>query len=311
MNIFGKEGVRGKKGDRGPAGITGSKGSTGPEGPTGAQGTRGEAGASGIIDLYNWLPYTVLENFQVDSEECCFIIREGGDDIQKDKKKWKSKSVSSDRDSKTRSKKIAAIGGGSDPCKTITYLPDARGYLRVEKSMFEVVNVCLTNTYSFVCITFKVLGDHPDQYIISNWETDTQGRVFRGVSVSKEAIRIHGCTNTDPFTIKHNAGLWTTLFVEWSLNGGTFDINDGEQKGTFTVKPPYGVLPPYVYIGGRSDNTHYFSGYLAAVEWCSFSEADEDARFPNYLKKLIITSQYIEDDDGAVKPPSSKTMKVA
>ena len=321
MNIFGKDGVRGKKGARGPVGITGSTGPTGPTGPTGVQGDRGDVGTSGIIDLYNWLPHTFLENFQVDSEECCFIIRKGGDDVQKDKKKhvvkWKSKSVSSELDSIIRSKKNAVIAVGSDPCKTISYFPDTRGYLGLQKSMFKVVDVCLTDTYSFVCITFKVLGDDPDQYIVSNWETKAQSLVSRGVSVSKEEIRIHGCINhteKDYFTIKHNTKLWTTLFVEWSLNGGTFDINNGVKKGVFTVKPPSIFLPSCAYIGGRSDNTHYFDGYLSAVEWCSFPEPNDDAHFPNYLKKLIISSQYIDDDDDDDdddgKPPSSKTMKV-
>ena len=309
MNIFGKEGVRGKKGDRGPVGITGSTGPTGPVGPAGAQGSHGEAGASGIIDLYNWLPYTVLENFQVDSEECCFIIQNDGDDIQKDKKRWKSKSVSSEFGSKIRTKKTAVISSGSEPCKSIDYLPDGAGYLELQKSMFKVSHVILTNQYSCICITFKVLGDDPDQYIVSNWETDTRHRVFRDVSVSKEEIRIHGSVN-DPFIIKHDASLWTTLFVEWSSNGGTFDINMGEKKGVFEVKKPSIVLPPCVYIGGRSDNTHYFSGYLAAVEWRSFSVPNKDAHFPDYLKKLIMESQYIDDEDDDVTPPASKTMKV-
>ena len=313
VNIFGKEGVRGKKGDRGPAGITGSTGPIGPTGHAGAQGERGEAGTSGIVDLYNWLPATVLNDFQVDSEECCFIIRKGVDDVGKGKEKrvvkWKSKSISGELGSKMRTKKIAVISSGSDPCKSVTYLPTGAGYLELQKSMFKVSNVCLTNTYSCVCITFKVLDDDPDQYIVSNWETVVGGRVFRGVSVSKEEIRIHGCNTNVPYTIKHDTEKWTTLFVEWPPNGrGTFDINNGDQKGIFTVKPPSMVLPPCVYIGGRSDNTHYFNGYLAAVEWCSFTEPNEDANFPDYLKKLIMESQYIDDED--VTPPSSKTMKV-
>ena len=320
VNIFGKEEIRGKEGLRGPSGIDGVAGPIGPAGPIGSQGDRGEAGESGIVDLYNWLPFSMLDNFQVDSEECCFIIRKGGDDVQmKGRKrskrvvKWKSKSISAELESKTRTKKIAAITAGSDPCKTIKYLPDGEGYLQLQKSIFKVINVCLTNEYSCICITFKVLGDDPDQYIVSNWEIDAQGRVFRGISVSKEEIHIHGCddVNNPSFTIKHNSSLWTTLFVEWSFNGGTFDINNGEKKGVFAVKPPSMFLAPCVYIGGRSDNTHYFNGYLAAVEWCSFTEPNEDAHFPHYLKKLIMKSQYIDDEDAhEAKPPSCKTMKV-
>ena len=92
VNIFGKEELRGKRGNRGLIGPTGPAGAPGP------RGERGEPGASGVIDFYNWLPTTVLENFQADSEECCFIIRKGGDDVKKDKRgnviSWKSKSNS-------------------------------------------------------------------------------------------------------------------------------------------------------------------------------------------------------------------------
>ena len=39
---------------------------------------------------------------------------------------------------------------------------------------------------------------------------------------------------------------------------------------------------------------------MAAVEWCSFLELDQGTHFPTYLKKLIIESQYIDDD---AEPP--------
>ena len=316
VNIFGKEEIRGKEGSRGPSGIDGAIGPRGSAGSAGSQGERGEPGTSGIVDLCSWLPFTLLDNYQINSEECCFIIQKGVDDVEmkggKSKRvvKWKSKSMSSEVESKRRIKKIATITSGSAPCKSITYLPNDAGYLELQKSMFKVFNVCLTNQYSSICLTFKVLGDDPDQYIVSNWETKAQGRVFRGVSVSKEEIHIHGCVNDDPFTIKHNTGLWTTLFVEWSLNGGTFDINMGEKKGVFDVKEPTLILPSFVYIGGRSDNTRYFNGYLAAVEWCSLIDPSKDVHFPDYLKKLIMKSQYIDEDDDNAKPPSCKTMKV-
>ena len=100
------------------------------------------------------------------------------------------------------------------------------------------------------------------------------------------------------------------LFVEWTENDGnrgTFDINNGEKSGTFITKPSTQFLPPSAYIGGRSDNSHYFNGYLAAVEWCSFLDLAEGAHFPAYLKKLIIQSQYI--DDGVHKSVSERSAK--
>lgn len=307
VNIFGKEDVRGKRGDRGPIGPMGSTGAQGPQGP------RGEPGTSGIVDLYNWLPSTVLENFQTDSEECCFIIRKSGDDIKKDRKgnivSWKSKSNASLLDGYVRFKRTADISTQSLPLKTVSYFPDGRGYLTLEKSMFKVNNVTLTSTYSLACVTFKVVGDDEDQCILSNWQPHQDQYVFRGISASKGEIRIYGCVNgkKDYFTVSHDTTIWTTIFVEWTENAGTFDINDGEKKGTFTVKPSTFLLAPTAYIGGRSDNSHYFNGHLSAVEWCSILDVAEDCCFPNYLKKLIMQSQYIEDDNNEGGPPHKKS----
>ena len=41
----------------------------------------------------------------------------------------------------------------------------------------------------------KVLGDDPEQYIVSNWQDHQDHYVFRGISVSKDEIRIYGCVN--------------------------------------------------------------------------------------------------------------------
>ena len=318
VNIFGKEAVRGKEGARGPTGIDGDVGPRGVAGPSGEKGEQGKAGASGIIDLYNWLPHSVLDDFRLDSEEGCFLIIKGDKDVEMKNKnivKWLSRSLTGTFGSKKRVKKNAVITAGSEPCKKIEYFPDDRGFMGLKKSLFKVDNVCLTNTYSLLCITFKVLGDDSVatvQYIVSNWEKNAQNRVFRGVSASKGEIYIHGCVNADKdyITIKHNTQIWTTLFIEWTEvdgNRGAFDINNGEQKGSFTSKPPTVVLPPSVYIGGRSDNTHYFNGYLSAVEWCSFLQT-KDVPFPDAMKKLIIENQYIDDDE--LPPPPCKVLKI-
>ena len=149
----------------------------------------------------------------------------------------------------------------------------------MEKSLFEVKDVTLTSTYSFVCVTFKVIGDGLDQYIISNWRFGQEQFVFRGISASKNEIHIHGCVNrkNDYFSVKHDTTLWTKIFVEWTENDGnqgTFDINKGEKRGTFISKPSTEFLPPTAYIGGRSDNSHYFKGLLYnGVIFLSLSKA--------------------------------------
>ena len=81
VNIFGKDSVQGKKGDRGTIGPKGESG------VRGRIGKRGRAGRDGIVDLYNWMSATLLQNFQVDSEECCFLIRKGRNNVRRNKGK--------------------------------------------------------------------------------------------------------------------------------------------------------------------------------------------------------------------------------
>ena len=144
--------------------------------------------------------------------------------MKKDKRgnviSWKSKSNSPILDGYERSKRVATISKQSQPLKAPIYNADGRGYLTLEESMVEVGTVSLTSTYSFACVTFKVLGDDLEQYIVSNWQDHQDHFVFRGISVSKNEIRIHGCVNGDKdyFSITHDASLWTTLFVEWTEN---------------------------------------------------------------------------------------------
>ena len=90
----------------------------------------------------------------------------------------------------------------------MTYFPDGRGYLSLEKSMFEIKDVTLTKTYTVACVTFKVVGDALDQYIISNWETYHAQYVFHGISASKKKVHIHGCNNgkCTTFSVKHDTG---------------------------------------------------------------------------------------------------------
>ena len=69
--------------------------------------------------------------------------------------------------------------------------------------------------------------------------------------------------------------------------------------------PSSELLPPTAYIGIRSDSSHYFNGYLAAVECCSFLKPAKNVYFPNYSKILIIKSQYVDDDDERVERSST------
>ena len=297
VNIFGKDSVQGKKGDRGPIGPKGESG------VRGRIGKRGRAGRDGIVDLYNWMSATLLQNFQVDSEECCFLIRKGRNNVRRNKGKdiisWQSKSVTAPFGKFYKQRKNAI--SQSEPIKGITYTYDGRGYLTLENSLLKIENVALTNSYTFICVTFKVANDaaNLEQYILSNWQVDlTPYYIFRGISASKDKIYIHGCKNgeKDYFPVKHNTTKWTTIFIAWGKNDiGSYDINNGEKNGTFQAKHKSDFLTSTAYIGAKSDKSHYFKGDLAAIEWASFAHSKTD-NFPDFIKDLIIRNQYIYEE---------------
>ena len=310
VNIFGKDSVQGKRGDRGPIGPKGSSGARGPV------GKRGRSGRDGIVDLYNWMPSTLLQNFQVDSEECCFLIRKGENNVRRNKKgdiiSWKSKSIAPSLGSFHKQRKNAI--SRNDPIKSITYTSDDRGYLTLEKSLLGIQRVVLTNSYTFVCATFKLSNesDNSEQYILSNWQANHALFVFRGISATKDTIYIHGCVNgeKDRFPIKHDTTKWTTIFIEWCKNDkGSYDINKGKKTGTFHSKHKSDFLASTAYIGAKSDKSHYFKGNLAAIEWASFMHSKTN-NFPDFIKDLIIENQYIEEYDTELSPPSSKIRKL-
>ena len=71
----------GPKGADGPQGKRGADGAVGPPGKKGSQGPAGLPGS--IIDLSQWLPKTLLYNFQQNDEIGCFFIENPTKDIKR------------------------------------------------------------------------------------------------------------------------------------------------------------------------------------------------------------------------------------
>ena len=211
VNIFGKEEVRGKSGPRGATGVAGARGPAGEQGPSGVRGERGKAGASGMKDLYSWLGDTTLRDFRRDSEDCSLVIwKEDDDEGTKDLKgnkegeivEWISRSISTISGGKRRFRKNAKLlSSTAHPSLHFKY---ENGYLEMQKTIFKVSDASLTDTYSSLCVTFKVKEQTKEevQYIVSNWE-EPGGipYVTRGITASAKEIHVLGSNH---LTIAHD-----------------------------------------------------------------------------------------------------------
>ena len=318
VNIFGKEEVRGKSGPRGATGVAGARGPAGEQGPPGVRGERGKAGISGMKDLYSWLGDTTLRDFRRDSEDCSLVIwKEDDDEGTKDLKvnkageivEWISRSISTISGGKRRFRKNAKLlSSTAHPSLHFKY---ENGYLEMQKSIFKVSDASLTDTYSSLCVTFKVKEQAKEevQYIVSNWE-EPGGipYVTRGVTASAKEIHVLG---SNQLIIAHDCTQWTTILVEWNSElGGRYNVNNGQKRGEFIAQDPGTILYDSVYIGGKSNASQFFKGFISSVEWCSCTDMpDEKSFLPNCIQQLIIEDQTMDDDDSS-KPPSHRTMEI-
>ena len=316
VNIFGKEEVRGKSGPRGATGVAGARGASAERGLRGLNGERGKAGASGMKDLYSWLGNTTLLDFRRDSEDCSLIIWKEEDESTKDLKfnkageivEWISRSISTILGGKRRFKKNAKLlSGTSHPSLHFKY---EDGYLEMQKTIFKVSDASLTNTYSSLCVTFKVKEQVKEevQYIVSNWEEPSGiPYVTRGITASAKEIHVLG---SNQLTIAHDCTQWTTILVEWNSElGGRFNVNNGQKRGEFIAQDPGMILYDSVYIGGKSNASQFFNGFISSVEWCSCTHMpNEKSYLPSCIQQLIIGDQTMDDDAGV--PPYNKRMKV-
>ena len=82
------------------------------------------------------------------------------------------------------------------------------GYLEMDKTIFQVSDVILTDTYSSLCVTFKVKEAQEEQYIVSDWEEGEPLKI-RGIAATAKAI----CLQTKQ---KHDIVMWAkylALFI--------------------------------------------------------------------------------------------------
>ena len=126
------------------------------------------------------------------------------------------------------------------------------------------------------------------QYIFTDYDEQTPSK-FRGLSVSKDDIRIHGVDNelsyiSIPYKPKKDA--WTTILIEWLgtkyHRQGIYTINNAN-SGRFIGNTPGFVDSNIMHLGGNSDGTKYLNGSIS-----SFESID---RLPENIINLVMQDQ--------------------
>ena len=247
-------------GDRG-ASSDGQPGPRGPRGPKGSKGDPEKSGGGGMNDMCRWIPDIVLEQYQ-EHETCCFKIT----DVSKDLRTgaggayvtWVSRSTV----------KMNAVA--IHPSKHLLHISNKQNALVFDKSLYEVYDIVfapLDPSYVYVCVTFQTDDEH-DQTIVSNYDVANPDAAFREISASNKEIRIWGAkTDSSYIPIEHKTkrNEWTTVFVKWSDNEGSFHVNGKEIHGVFTCKD-VGFQSNGITIGDRDGGSHSLKGAISSLE---------------------------------------------
>ena len=298
LGPIGRTGRQGTRGEAGERGEQGTEGATGPVGPRGVQGVKGDPGAGGFEDICKWTPTLAIKAFREEEYEC-FLLKDANTDIKREGDKivrWRTRALGTSSDA-------SAI----HPCTKIEEPVDGFGGSLIfeGKNMYNVSYGGLTsrdraNTYTSLCITFCVksgaqAAGEEDMFIVS--DANAILPLFRGVSASSTEIQIHGVAG-GCLKIAHDCTAFTTLLVVWTDVGdktGSYIVNKREHCGTFKCMDRPGVLVSATdaYIGGKSNETQYFRGNIAALEWY-VKYGTKQSSLPNFIEDLLISDQYIE-----------------
>ena len=127
-----------------------------------------------------------------------------------------------------------------------------------------------------LCVTFQLSVEEEDNtaqqlYIFTDYDKEISSK-FRGLSTSKNEIRIHGVDNalsyiSLPYKPKKNA--WTTILIEWlgkkHHRQGIYTI-DNKNSGVFIGNTPGLLNSNIMHLGGDSDGTKYLNGSISSFE---------------------------------------------
>ena len=251
----------------------------------GPRGFRGEHGRSGIIDMAQFLPNSVLHTLQVYDEEGCFRVEDLNKDIKKDKGKiveWLSRSATKHN-----------LASEMTPPELVDVLP-SRHALAFQNTRLVNDNMpFLTNdpiTVGFICITFKVTS-FEEQVLVSSFDDPDED--FKEIQVSRDTIIIHYGEGEE--IIQHMCTEWTTLYIGYHalLHQTLWDYiidNDPRTIGSFTSKSILGFSPGMA-VGSRYDGDYPFKGEISNIEVYHTSGQNS---FPDPVKNIVISKQLMK-----------------
>ena len=301
----GKEGPRGSDGSRGERGEAGPPGVRGADGKEGARGPRGERGlpgpSSSLEEMCKWMPNLILNNLQTHEEQCCLFIEDLDKDIERSPdgfyiRKWIS-----------RTGRGTALSPGMRASSDLVVAPKGRHALSFHRKKTEYIIYDLPllyhdkTSFGYICVTFRT-SSAVDQALLTNYRDESSH--FVEIYVTDQLIGIkmkkQGSTEVFHYPIQHHNVDWTTFYLEYKRGANTgrtaftYYINNSEvADGEFSAE--YDTDPVDFLLGGRFDETHWFTGEILSLEtYHRWNNKDNEPRFiPACLRQLIRENQYV------------------
>ena len=305
----GPRGEIGPRGDTGPAGEQGERGERGETGPRGERGRRGERGpstAASMEEMCKWMPHLILDNLQTYEEQCCLFIEDVSKDIVRDHDDYIRKWVSRTGRGNAESPGMRASGD-------LVAIPQrGRHALSFHRKKTEYIIYDLPllyhdkTSFGYICVTFRT-SSAEDQALLTNYRDASSH--FVEIYVTDQVIGIKmkkqgsGAEETFHYPIQHHNVDWTTFYLEYKRGGKTsagektaftYYINNSEEAGgEFSAE--YDADSGDFLLGGRFDETHWFTGEIASLEtYHKWNSKDDTPRFiPSCLRRLIRENQYV------------------
>ena len=321
--------------------IFGTSDCAGGRGPQGLVGPRGPAGVAGFKDLIRWFPDMMIKEIRL-TEFCCLKISNPSIDLVINKKtlnidKWNSLLTKKD-------KYVEAVEDYSSK-EYISVKENVYALKFNRQNLYRLSDIQLSppqvNHWVWICTTFRPSIDITvnDHYFVYSNKTLIPSQMFRGLSLTKNSMKIWGCENkTDNFVLIDTgdkiAGKWVTVYTFWSnmdKRKGYYTIciegTSSELHGEFICrKADPRLIQTFVDIGGFEDVeiqsiSDGFKGDISSFELCARNDVKDlkELEYPEMLENLIIKDQksavskkdYVyQVSDEEVEPPAVKRMKL-
>ena len=239
------------------------------------RGPRGFHGRDGTFtDIITWMPHTIIDNFQINEERCCFFIKTK--DIERKGKaiqKWLSRSKKGDLTADIPSSELEEL---SDRYAIIF---EKNRYSSEDLILFQ--NTALS--YGFLCVTYRTQSEK-NQVLVSNYQIHQSN--YCEIMIKTNEIIIHIGQHTE--TIQYSGKGWTTLFIEYNSDDKLthFRYNINGDVGSFIGIVQEDEMSGFA-LGARWDDTYFFHGQISSLEIYKAKSGN----FPETLKDVIIKNQ--------------------